>query len=111
MAQPDTATRPRPKESDLRPDSSRPAGPAAGRETDDATRAAARAPRPGEESNVGGRASAERTSADGPSRLDPEERRSLIEYQAYLLYLQRGDGAGSELEDWLAAEREIDGRE
>jgi len=30
-----------------------------------------------------------------------------IRQGAHELYLQRGDGAGSELEDWLQAEREI----
>jgi hypothetical protein len=42
--------------------------------------------------------------------MDPEERRKLVEYQAYLLYLERGAEPGFEIDDWLAAEREIDAR-
>jgi hypothetical protein len=37
-----------------------------------------------------------------PSNLEDEIRR-----RAYELYLQRGSAAGSEAEDWLAAEREV----
>ena len=36
--------------------------------------------------------------------LSTEER---IRQRAHELYLQRGDGAGSELDDWLEAERQI----
>jgi hypothetical protein len=43
-------------------------------------------------------------------QIDPEERRKLVEYQAYLLYLQRGAAPGFEIDDWLAAERQVDGR-
>ena len=30
-----------------------------------------------------------------------------VQYRAYELYLQRGATGGSELEDWLAAEKEL----
>ena len=40
-----------------------------------------------------------------------QERREQIERRAYELYLQRREGWGSDLEDWLAAEREIVGRQ
>ena len=49
-------------------------------------------------------------SDEQASRMDPEERRKLVEYQAYLLYLERGAEPGFEIDDWLAAEREIDAR-
>ena len=40
-----------------------------------------------------------------------QERREQIERRAYELYLQRREGWGSDLEDWLTAEREILGRQ
>jgi hypothetical protein len=40
-----------------------------------------------------------------------QERRERIERRAYELYLERGDSRGSDLEDWLAAEREVLGRQ
>jgi hypothetical protein len=76
MAQPDTITRTRSKDSDRR--SSAETAPANPRE-------------PG-------------------GRIDPEERRRLVEYQAYLLYLERGAVPGFEIDDWLAAEHQVDGR-
>ena len=39
--------------------------------------------------------------------LSPTELHSLISKRAYDLYLQRGAARGSELEDWLVAEREV----
>lgn len=36
-----------------------------------------------------------------------EEIRELIAQRAYELYLQRGDGAGDQLSDWLTAEAEV----
>lgn len=39
----------------------------------------------------------------GPSRLD------RISQRAYEIYERRGGGNGREMEDWLQAEREIDG--
>ena len=105
MAQPETATRPHSNDSDRRPD---PARQGTARDANDAGRAGQPARTPGDQ-DPGATAFADRQPADRRT-LDPDERRSLIEYQAYLLYLQRGEGDGSELDDWLAAEREIDGR-
>ena len=36
------------------------------------------------------------------------ERHVKIQTRAYELYLERGDGPGSEFDDWLKAELEID---
>ena len=36
------------------------------------------------------------------------ERHVKIQTRAYELYLERGDGSGSEFDDWLKAELEID---
>jgi hypothetical protein len=33
----------------------------------------------------------------------------LIQQRAYEIYLERGDAEGSEIEDWLQAERELGG--
>lgn len=38
----------------------------------------------------------------------PEQRRELIARKAYSLAENRGFAAGKELDDWLAAEREVD---
>jgi hypothetical protein len=38
-----------------------------------------------------------------------EERTDLIRRRAYALYLKRGRNPGGELDDWLAAEQEVDG--
>ena len=42
--------------------------------------------------------------------LTPERRQALIAQAAYLLAEQRGFNPGFELDDWYAAEREIDAR-
>lgn len=39
-----------------------------------------------------------------------QDRRSRIELQAYHRYLERGGAPGGELDDWLAAERQVDAR-
>ena len=46
----------------------------------------------------------------GPMRppLEPDERRALIARAAYFRAEKRGFAPGCELEDWLAAELEID---
>jgi hypothetical protein len=41
------------------------------------------------------------------SRLDKETVNKLIKERAYELYLERGGAAGGDLDDWLAAEREL----
>jgi hypothetical protein len=42
-----------------------------------------------------------------PFPVDPEERARLIAKRAYELYESRGSGDGSDLADWLQAEREM----
>lgn len=44
------------------------------------------------------------------SFVDPEHRASLIAEAAYFRSERRGFAAGYELEDWLAAEAEVDAR-
>lgn len=43
--------------------------------------------------------------------LHPDELRDAIAARAYALYQKRGDRVGSDLQDWLDAEREILSRE
>jgi hypothetical protein len=43
-----------------------------------------------------------------PAFVDPQQRSSLIATAAYLRAQQRGFAPGHELEDWLAAEAEVD---
>jgi hypothetical protein len=43
-----------------------------------------------------------------PPRPTAQERQSLIAEKAYFRALQRGFRSGHELEDWLAAEAEVD---
>jgi hypothetical protein len=98
MAQPDTVLR-----TPARADDHRPAVDITSHEAPDPSRTGPNA-----------EADASTTGAwqhqESGKQMDPEERRKLVEYQAYLLYLERGDRHGSEVEDWLAAERQIDGR-
>lgn len=44
----------------------------------------------------------------GRAALSPEQRRSMIAQAAYFRAEQRGFASGAELQDWLAAEAEID---
>ena len=44
------------------------------------------------------------------ARISPEERHRLIAEAAYFRASQRGFPGGAEVEDWLAAEAEIDGK-
>jgi hypothetical protein len=46
--------------------------------------------------------------ADGPAELAPEDRSRMIAEAAYYRAERRGFEPGHELEDWLAAEVEID---
>ena len=41
--------------------------------------------------------------------IDPEQRRAMIAEAAYYKAEHRGFASGYELEDWLAAETEVDG--
>lgn len=43
-----------------------------------------------------------------PPPIDPQQRQQQIARAAYLRAEQRGFETGGELEDWLAAEREVD---
>jgi hypothetical protein len=54
----------------------------------------------------------DRGSGDRPGvdQRDSEARRRRIEFQAYMLYLRRGGVPGADLDDWLTAERQIDGQ-
>jgi hypothetical protein len=52
----------------------------------------------------------EDVAANTRSRLLPEERRRLIAETAYFIAERRGFSAGSELEDWLQAEAEVNRR-
>jgi len=45
---------------------------------------------------------------DGQTRLTEDERRRMVAEAAYYRALRRGFSAGGEVDDWLAAEREID---
>jgi hypothetical protein len=47
------------------------------------------------------------STGDGSTTLTVEELRRLIKQAAYRRAEQRGFAAGGELEDWLAAEREV----
>ena len=55
-------------------------------------------------------ASRQGTVGDARTRLSPEERRRLIAETAYFIAERRGFSAGSELEDWLQAEAEVNRR-
>jgi hypothetical protein len=48
------------------------------------------------------------TGDPGKPPADPEARRRMIEERAYYLAQQRDFTPGYEMEDWLAAEREVD---
>lgn len=101
MAQPDSAA-PLTKQMDRRQED-------AGTQTSQA--AAARRPQPTSPA-VGTPATSSTAGADSPAAREaanPDERRSRIEVEAYMRYLQRGGTPGAELDDWLAAERQIDG--
>ena len=53
------------------------------------------------------RVSSEVETTEGPAATP--DREAKIRSRAYDLYLQRGQESGSELEDWLQAERELEG--
>ena len=47
------------------------------------------------------------TAVANSEQLQPSSREQEIRSRAYEIYLQRGEQPGSELEDWLQAEREL----
>jgi hypothetical protein len=53
-------------------------------------------------------AGAQALHGDGETVVTPEERARMIAEAAYYLAERRGFAPGHELEDWLAAEAEID---
>ena len=50
------------------------------------------------------------TEMSAPGGIDPEVRRQLVAAEAYFRAERRGFAAGSELEDWIAAEAAVDSR-
>jgi len=48
------------------------------------------------------------TENAGPSFVDPQQRAALIARAAYFHAMNRGFAPGHEVEDWLAAEAEVD---
>jgi hypothetical protein len=52
--------------------------------------------------------SASTVSGNGQALLDERQRREMIATAAFLRAQRRGFESGAELEDWLAAEEEID---
>ncbi|MBI3068227.1 MAG: DUF2934 domain-containing protein [Betaproteobacteria bacterium] len=62
--------------------------------------------------NPASRAARTKRATPGASSasISPEERRRLIAEAAYFIAERRGFAAGSELEDWLQAEAQIEGR-
>lgn len=93
---------------------STPASPAAPQAAPTGTRAAASESRPSgrrapaEARTAGTSGTREPISARGPVSLSAEARRAMIAEAAYLRAERRGFAPGSEEEDWLAAEKEVD---
>ena len=54
------------------------------------------------------RASAPAKDVGGPAFVDPQQRTTLIARAAYFRAVERGFEPGHELEDWLAAEAQVD---
>jgi Protein of unknown function (DUF2934) len=52
----------------------------------------------------------EQPAAAGAGRIDPTVRLQLVAAEAYYRAERRGFAAGNELEDWVAAEVEVDSR-
>jgi hypothetical protein len=50
------------------------------------------------------------TATSASSRIDPEVRRQMVAAEAYFRAERRGFAAGQEVEDWIAAESEVDAR-
>ena len=48
------------------------------------------------------------TEAARPSFVDPQQRAALIARAAYFRAMNRGFASGHDVEDWLAAEAEVD---
>ena len=54
-----------------------------------------------------GKQNRKRHEVDGHINVDPAAQRQQIEERAYARFLERGGVPGHDVEDWLAAEREI----
>jgi Protein of unknown function (DUF2934) len=52
----------------------------------------------------------EQSASGGSASIDPEVRLQLVAAEAYYRAERRGFAAGNELEDWVAAEMEVDSR-
>lgn len=50
-----------------------------------------------------------RSNAASQGGISPEQREHMVREAAYFQYMQRGAGAGRDLDDWLAAEAELFG--
>ena len=48
------------------------------------------------------------TQPDGAATVSADERRAMVEQAAYFRAERRGFASGHELEDWVAAEQEVD---
>jgi hypothetical protein len=68
---------------------------------------AAAAPKSSKRRAAGGKTQAVISAQPAPA-VTPDERRAMIARAAYLRALSRGFGQDSEVQDWLAAEKEID---
>jgi hypothetical protein len=65
----------------------------------------------GKRANSSGKTIAKKAAGAGfgpESGIDKEDRRQMIAEAAYFRYQQRGDDPGCDIDDWLAAEQEID---
>lgn len=51
---------------------------------------------------------AQESGAEPAAAMTPQERESLIQQAAYFHAERRGFSGGAAVEDWLAAEREVD---
>ncbi|MGQ0524780.1 MAG: DUF2934 domain-containing protein [Betaproteobacteria bacterium] len=71
------------------------------------TRQVRKTPAPGRKAGAKPRGNPVRTRSNGETALSDDQRRRMVAEAAYYRALRRGFAAGGEVEDWLAAEREI----
>ncbi|MCX8018341.1 MAG: DUF2934 domain-containing protein [Rhodocyclaceae bacterium] len=70
--------------------------------------AAAKAPAKSAATKAAGSKPAAKAKTAKPPTLTPEQRRCYVEVAAYYIAERRGFHGGSELDDWIQAEAEID---
>ncbi|MET0540192.1 MAG: DUF2934 domain-containing protein [Variovorax sp.] len=75
-----------------------------------AATAPATAPAPPVDPTAAAAENATPSSADLPTAADAPSREESIRKAAYEAFLRRGDGSGSEVDDWIEAEKLIDGK-